>query len=187
MKCIFGLGNPGLRYRNNKHNIGYKVVETFAKAHKSSFKRNAALGADTARVTVEAEDIVLIKPRTFMNNSGVCVRKTLASYPCSFSDILVIYDDADLPLGVLRFRRKGSAGGHRGMASIIEIVGEQQIQRLKIGIGRTREDDLAGYVLSDFSRKEKSAIDEGISQAVAACSDWVRCGMDYVMRKYNKR
>ena len=178
MKLIFGLGNPGLKYKNNRHNIGYIIVEEAAKKNKRSFKKSIFLGAWllTGNVKVQGQGTQLVKPAGFMNNSGLCVKRVCKKYKSSFSDILVVYDDVDLPLGVVRFKKSGSSGGHRGMESIIQQLGTEEINRLKIGIGRNDHLDTADYVLSDFSASEKEVLVKVIEKAVLTCIDWVAGG-----------
>lgn len=187
MRIIFGLGNPGFRYKNTRHNIGYMTVEAIAKDKRITFKRYPALSAQLAQFKIEDEEVVLVKPRIFMNNSGICAKKVLEKYKCLASDILIVYDDIDLPLGVLRFRQRGSFGGHRGIASILSSLGTDAFDRLKIGIGRPAAKEVSDYVLCGFSRKEKKALGEVIERAAAAVTDWAGCGSHYVMSKYNQR
>jgi len=183
VKFIFGLGNPGRRYKNNRHNIGYQVVEKIAEKDSSSFKRSFKLKAYLAAT----DSYCLIKPASFMNNSGQAVRAAHKKYQFSLEDLLVVYDDADLELGAIKFRKSGSSGGHRGMQSVIESLETDQICRLKIGIGRDLGVDTVNYVLSDFSRSESEALEEVISKAASACQDWVLDGPDFVMQKYNRK
>lgn len=186
MKIIFGLGNPGLKYKNTRHNIGFKVVDRLAGNQGLRFKRSFKLNAYIAKFRVNKEDIVLVKPHTYMNRSGACVGKILRYYKVSPEDCLIIYDDVDLPLGILRLRVKGSAGGHRGMSSIIETVDSEVLNRLRIGIDKPVSNvDLSDYVLSEFSSKQMEALEEAVSKAVSACIDWVNLGNDYVMKNYN--
>ena len=187
MKIIFGLGNPGQQYKDNRHNIGYMIVDRFVNEQRVSFKRSFKLAAYIAKKRIEREDVVFVKPRTFMNNSGMCVKKVLNSYKVSVEDILIIYDEVDLPLGDIRFRKKGSAGGHRGMAAAIDALSTEEINRLRVGIEGNRSEDLSDYVLSDFSQQEKEILGEVIERATLACHDWIEQGADFVMRNYNRR
>lgn len=181
------MGNPGFRYKNTRHNIGYMTVEAIAKEKRISFKRNLELSAQLVQFKVDEEEVVLVKPRTFMNNSGTCVKKVLSKYKCLPKETLVVHDDVDLPLGVLRFRQRGRFGGHRGIASILSSLDTDDFNRLKIGIGRPDSKEVSDYVLCGFSRKEKRVLSEMVERAVAACMDWVRCGSHYVMSRYNQR
>lgn len=186
-KIIFGLGNPGPKYKNNRHNIGQMVVDELGKAGEARFKRNLFLAAHVLNIKVRNEGVLLVKPNTFMNNSGVCVKKALNKHKVKQDNVLIVYDDIDLPLGAIRMKKQGSFGGHRGLASIIERLGGDRITRLKIGVGRPDAgEDVAEYVLSDFSRAEESMRNEVLSRAVEACIDWASYGADYVMKEYNK-
>lgn len=187
MKVIFGLGNPGYKYRNNRHNVGYMVVEELARNRGVCMIRSLKLRATKGLTKIDKIEVATIKPYTFMNNSGVCVKKVLESFGVSFQDTLVVYDDFALPLGIIRFRKKGSCGGHRGMASIIESLGSQEINRLRVGIGNQGCLDPIDYVLSDFSLSEKAILGEVISRSVAACIDWINLGASLVMQNYSRR
>ena len=187
MKIIFGLGNPGQQYRNNRHNVGYKVLESLASNQNLEFKRSFR----TTSYIVKKKDprgwVFLVKPRTFMNNSGLCVKKVLNKYKVSLSDILIIYDDTDLPLGKIRFRAGGSCAGHRGMASIVSALESEEVNRLRVGIGNSQGQELSDYVLSDFSKTEREVLGSTIPEAVSASWDWVNKGIDFSMQKYNRR
>ena len=187
MKIIFGLGNPGQKYKNNRHNIGYMVVEELAEQINAKFKRSLVLGAQIAKLRKGDQDVILVKSRTFMNNSGSCAKRIVAKYRAESQNVLIIYDETDLALGEIRFRQKGSCAGHRGMSSIISALGTEQINRLRVGIGGSRVQELSDYVLSDFSGREKETLDETIERAICACYDWISQGADFVMRTYNRR
>lgn len=186
LKIIVGLGNPGIKYKNNRHNVGFMVVEELGKRFRALFKRNFLLSAFLTKIKLDGTGVILIKPRTFMNNSGLCVKRALSRYKVSKADLLVVYDDVDLPQGALRFRKKGSSGGHKGMESIAKALDSQEVNRLRIGIGRIGTNDLTDYVLSDFSLNEQAALEGMFDLAACACMDWVKHGSDYVMARYNK-
>ena len=169
MKIIFGLGNPGPKYVNNRHNIGQRVLDELGKITDSSFKNK----------------VKLEKSKGFMNNSGISVEKALRRHGVLLEDTLLVHDDVDLPLGKIRFRKSGSCGGHRGVASAEDILNTQDINRLKLGIGKDVNMDTADYVLADFLPQEQEALAEIVARASSACVDWVESGMDFVMRKYN--
>ncbi|MCK9614452.1 MAG: aminoacyl-tRNA hydrolase [Candidatus Omnitrophica bacterium] len=187
MKIIVGLGNPGVKYKNNRHNVGFMVMDEIAKRQNCAFKRGFLLNGYVAKTKAEKENVILLKPSTFMNHSGLCVKKIISKYRLRPYDLLVVYDDADLPLGNIRIKRSGSSGGHQGMASIIDNLGINDIARLKIGIGKPEKQDLADYVLSDFSHEEKKEIFRAIQTAASICIDWLSSGIDYVMTNYNKQ
>lgn len=174
MKVLVGLGNPGPQYTDNRHNIGYKVVDALAEKEKIKFKKKFRINASLAIKNIGGEEVLLVKPRTFMNNCGFCVAKIIAGYKLGPQDILIIYDDADLPLGEVRYRKKGSSAGHRGVASIISELGTDEIGRIKIGINKPEEEELADYVLSDFLASEQENLAAVIAKAVLACRDWIK-------------
>lgn len=187
MKAIFGLGNPGQQYRKNRHNIGYMVVDEVARIWGLSFRRSFKLTAFIAKKKINKEENFLIKPRTYMNNSGHCLKKVLANYKVLLQDILIVYDDVDLALGKIRFRLKGSCAGHRGMSSIINALGTEEVNRLRIGVGKPESGELSDYVLSDFSSSEQELLKDILARSALACMDWISRGPEYVMQKYNKK
>ncbi|MDD4955120.1 MAG: aminoacyl-tRNA hydrolase [Candidatus Omnitrophica bacterium] len=186
MKIIVGLGNPGVKYRKNRHNVGFMVVDEIAKREGAAFSKGFLANGYTAKIKTAKESAILLKPSTFMNNSGICVKKFLAKYALKPCGLLVVYDDADLPLGVLRLKKSGSSGGHQGMASIAERLGTSDVARLRIGIDKPERQDLAEYVLSDFSKHEEEEIRQAIEKAADACMDWINSRIDSVMTNYNK-
>jgi PTH1 family peptidyl-tRNA hydrolase len=185
VKVIVGLGNPGLKYKNNRHNAGFMVLDEIAKHEKVLFKKSFLWNCYFVKITAGQEVMLLIKPLTYMNNSGRCVKKIFSKYVLEAKDLLIVYDDADLPLGALRLKTCGSSGGHQGLASIITQLNSQDFPRLKLGIDKNTGADLADYVLSDFSAQEKETISESIAKAASACVDWVKRGNEYVMQNYN--
>jgi len=187
VKIIFGLGNPGQQYKDNRHNVGYKVLDSLASSQNLDFKRSFRTSSYIAKKKDLENWAFFIKPRTFMNNSGICVKKALSKYKVKFSDILIIYDDSDLPLGNIRFKAGGSSAGHRGIASIISALGSEDVNRLRIGIGSSQNQELADYVLSDFSKTERETLGSVIQEAASASLEWVSEGIDFSMQKYNRR
>ncbi len=185
MKVIVGLGNPGLKYKRNRHNAGFMVLDEVAKRENVLFKKSFLWNCYLAKVALGKDGVLLVKPLTYMNNSGHSVKKIVARHAVDLSNLLIVYDDADLPLGVLRLKMRGSSGGHQGLASIIDDLGSQEFPRLKLGIDKDENNDLAGYVLSDFSREEKETISEVLIKSADVCIDWVGHGSEYVMQKYN--
>jgi len=192
MKLIVGLGNPGRGYVNNRHNVGFKCVDLFAREHGISLTQR---GARSKLGTGEVANIriVLAKPQTFMNLSGEAVAALMRRYKLSTEDIVVVYDDLDLPLGKVRIREKGSSGGHKGVKSIIERVGSQEFLRIRIGIAPVEEDadasspiaDAVEHVLSDFTSEEKAVMKEVYSRAVAAIHCLLTEGITAAMNEYN--
>lgn len=184
---IAGLGNPGPEYTANRHNVGFRCVERLAVCHDLTFDKRqkralVALGA------VLGQRVILVKPQTFMNESGRSVVPLARFYKVRPGRLLVVYDDLDLPLGTVRMRPEGGSGGHKGMHSIIEHWGGQDFPRLRIGIGRPPgRMDPAAYVLRDFSPEEEPLLEETLERAAAAIEAWLREGVEVAMSQYNQR
>ena len=187
MKIIFGLGNPGEQYKNTRHNIGKMVIEELSRTKKLKFKRSIILKAFLAKGIVDKEEVIFAKPQTFMNNSGRSVVSFLKRYRIAEQNALVVYDDVDLQFGQMRVRKSGSSAGHKGMDSIIAQIGNTQINRLRLGIGRPERGEISDYVLSDFRAKEQSALEDVIKRACLICEDWISYGSDFVMKSCNRR
>ena len=213
MKLIVGLGNPGKPYEKNRHNVGFHVAELLAARHGLRFdvkqgKTKVALGtiqlvsvplspafqaeapgqAGQIQSAVQAIRVAIAKPQTFMNLSGQGVGELARFYKVEPSDVLVIFDDLDLPLGVLRLRASGGSGGHNGMRSIIAALGSDEFPRLRIGIDRPPgRMDPAAYVLQDFSRQQEEVMVQVRDQAVAACEHWLAFGITSAMNVFNTR
>ena len=183
---IVGLGNPGRQYAANRHNIGFMVLDKLAARHKRKF--NKVLNRGTAAIgEADLRRVVLLKPQTFMNDSGACVSPTLNFYKCRLADMLVIYDELDLPFGQLRMRAGGSAAGHNGVRSIIKHVGTQEFPRLRLGVGRP-PGRMAGadYVLQNFVRSETDALHGGlIDAAIEGIELWLKEGIERAMNVVN--
>jgi PTH1 family peptidyl-tRNA hydrolase len=192
MKLIVGLGNPGRDYVNNRHNAGFKCVDLFAREHGISLTQR---GARSKLGTGEVANtrIVLAKPQTFMNLSGEAVSALVRRYRLSSQDILIIYDDLDLPLGKIRIREKGSSGGHNGLKSIISHLGTQDFPRIRVGIAPAEggdnpaapEVDAIEHVLSDFTDAEKTVMREVYLKVAAAIEYVLTEGIVAAMNKYN--
>lgn len=182
---IVGLGNPGPRYAANRHNVGFRCLERLAAAHDLAFDKRqkqarVALGA------IHGRQVVLAHPQMFMNESGLAVVPLARFYQVPVERLLVVYDDLDLPPGTVRLRPEGGSGGHKGMRSIIEHLGNQDFPRLRIGIGRPPgQMDPAAYVLQDFSADEESLLEETLERAVAAIETWLCEGIEAAMNCYN--
>jgi len=187
MKLIVGLGNPGRIYAANRHNIGFLVVKTLAARQRIALKQDSRCASLTGKFKFCQEEIILALPLTFMNLSGQAVKALAKKYKIALSDLLVVCDDLDLEFGRLRLRASGSSGGHNGVESIIEHLGSKEFARLRIGIGRPAHyQDAADYVLEDFSKKEKTEIEEIGSEAVECCLSWIREGTAKCMNLFNK-
>lgn len=181
MKLIVGLGNPGPEYSDTRHNIGFRVAEELARRHNVKFRRGA--NARTAKI---GKEVLLAEPTTFMNLSGWAVRHLLSYYKITHPELLVVVDDADLPLGRLRIRERGSAGGHNGLKSIIEQLGTDEFPRLRIGVGRSPwVEDLRDHVLSRFQPEEEDRIELAVKQAADAADVFVTDGIHNVMNRFN--
>ena len=184
-RVIVGLGNPGPEYAGSRHNIGFRCVDRIAAEHDiklSRRHRSALLGEGE----IEGRGIVLAKPRTFVNRSGQAVTYLLARYRVSPGELLVIYDDMELPLGTIRLRARGSAGGHNGIKSILEVVNSQDFPRLRIGIGRPPAgSDPVEYVLGGLSDEEHAATEEVIGLAAQAVVSVLVEGIDVAMNRFN--
>ncbi len=185
MKVIIGLGNPGPKYAGTRHNIGCAVIDYLASAPGvGGFRKK--FESQVADFTEGAEQVLLVKPETFMNLSGRAVRQIVDFYKIALTDILVICDDLALPLGKLRLRAKGSDGGQKGLRSIEEQLGTAEYLRLRIGIDSPSEhEDAVDYVLSRFRPGERAAIDEAIAQAAQGVLLWVREGLEKTMNRVN--
>lgn len=170
---IVGLGNPGKKYDSTRHNLGQKVLFAFAKKHSLSFKKESDLKGEIAKGNWKDGKIFLLFPTTYMNLSGKAVRKTMSFYKVATDEVLILSDDAALPFGTLRFRRRGSAGGHNGLKSIEECLGTKEYQRLKFGIGQAAVDYLEDYVLKPFTKEEQEKIPEIITQGVNFIEEWL--------------
>ena len=184
LKLIVGLGNPGPRYARNRHNVGYQVVEQLAQRHdmtsgKVMFKAYVVSGR------IAGERVVLARPLTFMNLSGQAVRPLSRWYHIDLSHLLVIYDDLDLPVGRIRLRHKGGAGGHKGMRSIIQALGSEDFPRLRIGIGRPVHGEPEGHVLSDFPLHEAIHMQDSFDRAILAIECFVAEGVAAAMNQFN--
>lgn len=160
MKLIVGLGNPGRKYQNTRHNIGFMAVDHLVDRHDASFSAQKKLFAEAARITGENETTVILKPQTYMNESGQAVRATCDFYDIDASNILIVYDELALPLGTIRTRFGGEAAGHNGIKSIIAHCG-REFYRLRIGISNQYADTQSSesFVLSPFAKKERETID----------------------------
>lgn len=184
---IVGLGNPGPEYRQNRHNVGFMVLDEVAKELGESFGRVQS-NAMVAQARHGEERLVLAKPRSYMNRSGGAVRALKNFYKLPMERLLVIYDEVDLPFGTLRLRPEGSSAGHKGMRSIIENLGGQDFARLRVGVGRPPgRMQTPDYVLQDFSRQEQEELPFVLGRAAAATLSFVREGIEAAMNHYNAK
>lgn len=182
MKLIVGLGNPGSKYDKTKHNAGFWVIDELIRRSENSAEKNQCQALVTT-CTLYGERVMLAKPQTFMNLSGHAVSEIVNYYHDRLDDILVIHDDLDLPVGKLRFKNGGSAGGHNGIKSIIAQLGSQDFGRLKLGIGKGG--NTIDYVLSPFNGEDAKIIDSAVQTAADAVEVWLKQGLNKAMNEYN--
>ncbi len=186
MRIVVGLGNPGKRYEATPHNIGFMVVDHLARDAGGDWKRSLRFKARTAKVSLGAETVLLVKPQTYMNNSGLAVGGLLRFHKIERSDLVVVMDDADLELGRLRIRARGSAGGHRGLASVIEHVGGDAFARVRLGIGRRNAGgNLVNHVLSGFDVSDREVVEGTVTRGAEAVCGVVRDGVNEGMNRFN--
>lgn len=180
------MGNPGREYAAHRHNIGFQIVEALAGAHGLTFdklqhKARVAVG------TIGDQRVILARPLTYMNSSGESVGPLVRWYKTPIDEVLVVYDDLDIPLGTLRLRLQGGSGGHRGMGSIIQLLGTEDFPRLRVGIGRPPAGwDPADYVLSPFTEDELPIVVEVRERAVAVIEWWLQEGIEAAMNQFNQ-
>lgn len=184
LRLVVGLGNPGERYRETRHNVGFRVVAELSRRLKLPPPRlecNALVAAGS--------DVLAVQPQTFMNRSGYSLRCLLESRELDAAQVLVVYDEVSLPLGRLRFRPKGGPGGHRGMESVIENLRTQEVPRLRCGIagedGAPGGEELVDFVLAPFEEEEREAVESLVLRAADACEVWLEAGAAEVMNRFN--
>ncbi len=164
-RVVVGLGNPGPEYQDTRHNVGQRVLDVLAKTVRGSWRRDGA--TIVARGRWRGEEVRLVKPLAFMNESGPVVARALRRAEAGPADLILVYDDIDLPLGTVRLRMKGSHGGHNGVRSVIDALGTQEIKRIKVGIGRPdHKGDVPDHVLTSFERDELPTVDAAVAEAV---------------------
>ncbi|KRM96236.1 peptidyl-trna hydrolase (pth) [Liquorilactobacillus aquaticus DSM 21051] len=187
MKLIVGLGNIGKKYEQTKHNVGFMTLEKFAEENDVAFNKTKC-EAMIAELFINGEKVLLAKPMTYMNESGRSVGPLLDYFGIDIADFIVIHDDMDLPVGQLRLRQKGSAGGHNGIKSIIAHLGTQNFKRIRIGIDHPQKQSVVDWVLSKFSAQQEKSLEEGIQHATAALDSWL-ADNDFMktMNKYNHK
>lgn len=184
MKLIVGLGNPGKEYENTRHNAGFMVLDEIASMQNTSFATSKWKGL-VAKCNIKGENVLLLKPTTYMNLSGEAVYAVMNFYQIDKKDLLVIYDDKDTELGKLRLRAKGSAGGQNGMKNIIAHLHSEEFNRIRLGIGNNNGKNMADFVLSSFSKADKEVFMIGVKNAAEAAIESVSSPFDKVMNKYN--
>ncbi|MGT2907594.1 aminoacyl-tRNA hydrolase [Streptococcus dentiloxodontae] len=187
VKMIVGLGNPGSKYSKTKHNVGFMAIDKLAEDMGLSFSEDKNFKAEITSTFLNNEKIYLVKPTTFMNNSGIAVRALMTYYNISTCDIIVIYDDLDMAVGKIRFRQKGSAGGHNGIKSIINHLGTQEFDRIKIGIGRPKHGmTVINHVLGKFDPDDGITIENALYKVNKALYHYLETrDFEDTMRRYN--
>jgi PTH1 family peptidyl-tRNA hydrolase len=185
MKLIVGLGNPGPEYKRTRHNVGWHVVDAFARKFRIAVTKHEK-SAFTGTGRVAGGGVMVAKPLTYMNLSGDAVRLLANAYLESPDDAIIVYDDIDLPLGKLRIRPGGSAGTHNGMRSIVAELQTERIPRLRVGIGANEQGRLRDYVLDEFTAEEQPVVDDAIARAVDALVLFARGDLKRAMNQFNR-
>ena len=186
MYIIVGLGNPGRRYEHTRHNIGFITVDYLAEKHGiriNKIKHKALVGEGM----ISGQKVLLVKPQTYMNLSGQSVREILSFYKPDIANLIIVYDDVDLPMGRLRIRPSGSSGTHNGMRSIIYDIQRDDFPRLRIGIGGERKMRLADYVTGGFGKEERKLMEGSVLRAVSALESILDNGIERAMNEYNSK
>ncbi|GEM_PF-98164 len=185
MKLIVGLGNPGAKYVGTRHNMGYEVLAELAKRYGSGRVKSKFQG-EIMEGMIGGEKVVFLSPVTYMNLSGQCVRPVMDFFKINVKDVLIICDDVHLPVGNLRIRTQGSAGGQKGLADCIRALGTENVTRLRVGVGEKPASwDMADYVLAKFSKGDRELIDVAVQRAADAVESWVRDGVERCMTRFN--
>jgi len=184
MKIVIGLGNPGSKYTNTRHNVGFMVVDKFIKSSNVVFTKKYR-DSVISKCIIEGEEILFVKPQLFMNLSGVPTKRIIEKYSCDLDKILVILDDINLPLGKTRIREKGSSGGHNGLKSISTHLKTTCFPRLRIGIGNNQPEDTKDFVLSRFTKEENNVIQGVLDEACKAINYWVTTDINSCMSLFN--
>lgn len=186
MFLVVGLGNPGREYTNTRHNIGFRCVDALAARHNLAFEDKKKSKAKIALGSIQGQRVLLAKPQTYMNLSGSAVQGLAAFYQIPPAQMMVIFDDLDLPVGTLRIRPKGGSGGHKGVTDIIQRLGTQGFSRIRVGIGRPDTPvDPASYVLRPFEGSDEVEIAEAVERVILAVETWLTDGIDLAMNRYN--
>jgi PTH1 family peptidyl-tRNA hydrolase len=185
MQMLVGLGNPGKKYAETRHNVGFKVIDLLGgvlgiEVNKKSFSGKLGKGEYAGK------QVVLLKPQQYMNLSGMPVAEAVGFYKLNFKDVLVVLDDMWLEPGQIRLREKGSAGGHNGLADVIEKLGTENVPRLRVGIGQAPPEGAVDYVLNQPDREDAALVNEGINRAKEAAICWLEEGIEAAMTKFNR-
>ena len=182
--CLIGLGNPGRQYLQTRHNAGFLVVDRIADEANIALDQKGFKSL-YGKGLLNGEQVILVKPQTFMNLSGEAAGPIISYYRIPLDQVLIIYDDLDLPLGTVRIRLSGSAGGHNGLSSVLTSLGDQSVPRLRVGIGRPTKETVIGYVLSSFSGDQMSEFKASINRAAQAGISFITNGAQAAMSRFN--
>lgn len=186
MKLVAGLGNPGIKYAGTRHNIGFLVAGELAKRHDAVFRRGWRFPGLYAKAQVRGGKVLLVKPLTFMNRSGLCLKFFVRKKKVVPQELLVVYDDVSLPLGSVRLRRGGSAGGHNGLKSVAAELETDAVPRLRVGIGMPPDGtEMIAHVLGPFAEHEQEAVKSAVIRAADAVECWLEHGMQKAMNDFN--
>lgn len=185
IKLVIGLGNPGKKYEQTRHNVGFLVLDRLVAGYGAEMTNHLRWRAHVAKVP--GQGAILLKPQTFMNESGQSAGAALRFYKWKPEQVLVVYDDVSLPFGSLRFRMAGSAGGHNGMKSMINHLGSNQFPRLKIGIGNATENSMVGHVLGKFSKNEQNELENTLATAAEAVQFALSEGVEAAANSFNSK
>lgn len=186
MYVIAGLGNPGKKYENTRHNMGFITIDQLAEKHNiktDKLKFKALVGEGR----IAGQKVLLVKPQTYMNLSGESVREVMSFYKLEPENLIVIYDDIDIEVGALRIRKFGSAGTHNGMKSVVYQLQSDRFPRIRLGIGSQKKGDLVNFVIGGFSKEEVPVLEEAVSNAVLAIECILEDGIDRAMNQYNTK
>ena len=183
MYLIIGLGNPEPQYSNTKHNMGFDVINKIAKKYNISVTKQKFQGL-CGTGEIQNNKVILLKPQTYMNESGRSVVQAQSFFKVEVKDIIVIYDDVDIPIGTIRIRENGSPNTHNGMKSVVQHLGTQEFTRVRVGIGKPNK-DIADYVLEQITEKERIELNYGVDKAVEAVGEILENGVTSSMNKYN--
>jgi PTH1 family peptidyl-tRNA hydrolase len=184
VKVVIGLGNPGPRYTSTRHNVGYAVVDLLAQGPRTS-RFQSRFQSQVAELVEDADKLLLVKPETFMNLSGRAVRQVMDFYQVPLTDLLVVCDDINLPLGKLRVRARGTHGGHNGLRDIQNHLGTTEYARLRLGVDAPGNDDTVDHVLGRFRPGERPVVEDAVQTAAQAVIVWAQRGVEVCMNQYN--
>lgn len=186
IRAIAGLGNPGAEYEGTRHNVGFDVLDELARRHQLRFKRGWRLAGQSCMMRASDRAVVLVKPQTFMNRSGDCLAALVRKQGLDAGELLVVVDDVDLPLGQIRIRPAGGAGGHNGLRSAIERLGSQGFPRVRLGVGlRPPGAELVDFVLGRFAKQDREAAQSMVQRAADAVEAAVEHGVPEAMNRFN--